>query len=95
MGLRIVVPLQHAARMFPAGANVVSRWWAMIDQRQDALTYNCPSTGRLVRTAIVTSNAALAKLARVKLSVWCPHCDAPHKIAGRDASVAFALPKAS
>jgi len=29
----------------------------MIDQRQDALTYNCPSTGRLVRTAIVTSDA--------------------------------------
>jgi hypothetical protein len=76
------------------GANVVTGWWAMIDQRQDALSYMCPSTGHTVITSIVTNNAELKKLARVKLSVWCPHCDAPHKIAGTDASITYSLRKA-
>jgi hypothetical protein len=64
------------------------------DTREDNLSYNCPSTGRTVRTAIVTNRATLAKVARVKLSVWCPHCDAPHKIPGSDAMFSFTLPKA-
>jgi hypothetical protein len=59
----------------------------MTDQRQGTLTYNCPSTGLAVQTAIVTNSTDLARLANVKLSVWCPHCDAPHKIDGRDASL--------
>jgi hypothetical protein len=41
-------------------------------QGHHALIYNCPSTGLVVRTGIVTSNEELAKVARAKLSVWCP-----------------------
>jgi hypothetical protein len=64
------------------------------DSREDYLTYNCPSTGRMVRTAILTNRATLAKVARVKLSVWCPHCEGPHKITGSEAMFAFAMPMA-
>jgi hypothetical protein len=66
----------------------------MTDHRQAMLTYNCPSTGLAVQTAIVTNSAELARLADVKLSVWCPHCAAPHKIDGRDAALGAALQQA-
>jgi hypothetical protein len=66
----------------------------MTDHRQDPLTYNCPSTGLAVQTSIVTNSVELARLADVKLSVWCPHCAAPHKIDGRDASIAATLQQA-
>jgi hypothetical protein len=68
---------------------------AMTDEPESALIYNCPSSGRAVRTSIVTSRLELTRLARVTLSLWCPHCDAPHKIAGRGAFLASALQTAS
>ena len=63
----------------------------MLDH-ESVLTYKCPATGRAVRTAILTNNTTLAKLSAFKLSVWCPHCGAPHNIAGNEASLPYSLP---
>ena len=45
------------------------------------LTYNCPQSRREVLTGILTDEATLTRLGALKLSVWCPHCAAPHMIA--------------
>jgi hypothetical protein len=63
----------------------------MLDH-ESVLTYKCPDTGRAVRTVIVTDKNTLSKLGAFKLSVWCPYCRTPHKIAGRDASLTYSLP---
>jgi len=64
---------------------------AMMDQEEGALTYKCPDSGRAVRTSILTSSKMLRRLGAFRLSVWCPHCAAPHQIAGNDASVTHSL----
>ena len=51
------------------------------------LTYNCPESRRKVLTGILTDEATLTRLGALKLSVWCPHCAAPHMIAAKDASI--------
>ena len=51
------------------------------------LTYNCPESRREVLTGILTDEATLTSLGALKLSVWCPHCAAPHMIAAQDASI--------
>jgi hypothetical protein len=63
----------------------------MMDQEESVLTYTCPDSGRTVRTAILTDSKTLKRLGAFKLSVWCPHCGAPHQIAGHDASLAHSL----
>ncbi|MCC6780583.1 MAG: hypothetical protein IT537_28735 [Hyphomicrobiales bacterium] len=44
------------------------------------ILYTCPVTGRQVRSELQTSAAGLARLGSLKISLWCPHCDAPHSI---------------
>jgi len=51
-----------------------------------------PHTGRAVRSTIRTDRTALAKLGDLKISVWCPVCEAPHKIACNEASLVHSLP---
>ena len=63
----------------------------MLDH-ESVLTYKCHDTGRAVRTVILTDKTTLAKLSAFKLSVWCPHCRAPHKIVGKEASLTYSLP---
>ena len=53
------------------------------------LTYSCPETTRRVRTGIIADTATIEKLSFFKLSVWCPHCAAPHMIAAKDASISW------
>jgi hypothetical protein len=59
-----------------------------MDRKEEGvLTYKCPDTGRVVRTSILTTDKTLRGLGSFKISVWCPHCGAPHQIAGKDASL--------
>jgi hypothetical protein len=51
------------------------------------LIYRCPTTQRIVRTGILTSEAEVRRLSSFKLSVWCPHCQIGHSILGKDAQV--------
>ena len=53
------------------------------------LTYNCPESRREVLTGILTDEATLTRLGALKLSVWCPHCAAPHMILAKDASISW------
>jgi hypothetical protein len=61
----------------------------MLDQDEGLLTYQCPVSGRSVRTTIQTSRKILTRLGAFKISVWCPHCRGPHSIGGKDASLAY------
>jgi hypothetical protein len=54
---------------------------------EGTLTYDCPESRREVLTGILTDEATLTRLGALKLSVWCPHCAAPHMIAAQDASI--------
>jgi hypothetical protein len=63
----------------------------MMGQEEGVLTYKCPDSGRAVRTAILTNKTTLTRLGVFKLSVWCPHCGAPHQIAGNDASLTYSM----
>ena len=54
---------------------------------QGTLTYSCPETTRPVRTGIVADTATIEKLSFFKLSVWCPHCETPHTILGKQACI--------
>ena len=65
---------------------------AMMDQEEGVLTYTCPDSGRTVRTSILTTRKTLTGLGAFKLSVWCPHCGAPHQIAGTEASLTHSSP---
>ena len=60
---------------------------AMMDQEEGVLTYACPDSGRTVRTSILTTRKTLTGLGAFKISVWCPHCAAPHQISGTEASL--------
>jgi len=51
------------------------------------LTYQCPKTGKLVHTDIEASADDISRLASFKLSLWCPHCQSPHIMFGKDISV--------
>ena len=64
----------------------------MFDPEEGVLTYKCPEHNRFVRTTIRTNRQTLIGLGVFKISVWCPHCGAPHNIRGRDASLADRLP---
>jgi len=56
-------------------------------RNEGILTYTCPETWRGVATGISTDAATLEGLADFKISVWCPHCEGPHAIAGKQATV--------
>jgi hypothetical protein len=49
------------------------------------LRYCCPITNQMVQTSIVASKHTIKRLAGYQLSVWCPHCQKPHRIDGKDA----------
>jgi hypothetical protein len=51
------------------------------------LIYHCPTTGRVVRSDIETSEPELRRLSALKLSLWCPYCQAGHAILGKDVQV--------
>jgi hypothetical protein len=51
------------------------------------LTYICPITNLAVKTSIHTTEAALMRMSSMVISVWCPHCQAPHKITAADAKL--------
>jgi hypothetical protein len=59
---------------------------------ESVLTFQCPHTGRAIFSTIRTHKTALAKLGDLKISVWCPVCEAPHKIACNEASLVHSLP---
>jgi hypothetical protein len=63
-----------------------------MDLAEGVLTYTCPDTGRTVRTSILTTTKTLTGLGAFKISVWCPHCGAPHGISGKEASLSQPLP---
>ena len=48
------------------------------------LIYHCPTTRRIVRTGIDTSEADVRRLGALKLSLWCPHCQVGHSILCKD-----------
>ena len=51
------------------------------------LIYHCPTTAKVVRSDIETSEAELRRLSAFKLSLWCPYCQAGHAILGKDVQV--------
>ena len=59
----------------------------MTNQNEGILIYTCPQTSRGVVTGISTDDCTLKRLAKVKFSVWCPHCASAHVIAGKEASI--------
>jgi len=63
----------------------------MMDQEETVLTYKCTDSGLAVRKAIRTNKTTLTRLSAFKLSVWCPHCGAPHQIAATDASLSYSM----
>jgi hypothetical protein len=51
------------------------------------LIFSCPTTGKVVRTNIETSEAELRPLSELKLSLWCPYCRGGHAILGKDTQI--------
>ena len=49
------------------------------------LKYLCPNGNRDVTTSIQTDLATLLEMRDLKISVWCPHCVAPHQICASEA----------
>jgi len=49
------------------------------------LKYLCPNNNREVTTSIKTDLVTLLEMRNLKISVWCPHCGAPHQILGSEA----------
>jgi hypothetical protein len=43
-----------------------------------ALTFECPRTGKPIRSGIETDEATLLGVARVAVRVFCPHCREEH-----------------
>ena len=76
-GLRRIEPRYKACEF-----GVVAMWF-----EHGTLTYSCPETTRPVRTGIIADTATVEKLSFFKLSVWCPHCAAPHMTVAKDASI--------
>ena len=52
------------------------------------LIYHCPTTGRVVRSDLETSEAEVRRLGALKLSLWCPYCQTGHSILGKDSQIA-------
>src|SRR4051812_17105923 len=46
--------------------------------KMGALTFECPRTGKPIRTGIETDEATLLEVARVAVRVFCPHCREEH-----------------
>jgi hypothetical protein len=51
------------------------------------LRYRCPYKNREVETSIETDDKTLNKMRAMRLSVWCPHCEASHQISAAQAYV--------
>jgi hypothetical protein len=51
------------------------------------LIYRCPTTARLVHSSIDASEAEVRRLSALKLSLWCPYCQAGHAVLGKDTEV--------
>jgi hypothetical protein len=64
----------------------------MDHKEEGVLSYKCPDSGRAVRTSILTTDKTLKRLGAFKISVWCPHCGAPHNIGGNEASLTRPIP---
>jgi hypothetical protein len=57
------------------------------------LIYPCPTTARMVHSSIETSETEVRRLSAMRLSLWCPYCQAGHAIPGKDTQVlAFVAP---
>ena len=52
------------------------------------LIYHCPTTGRVVRSDIETSEAEVRRLSALRFSLWCPYCQTGHGILGKDTKIA-------
>lgn len=52
---------------------------------QTVLVYRCPTTHRQVKSDIQTTTQALARLGKLKLALWCPHCASGHSIPASEA----------
>lgn len=48
------------------------------------LSYTCPLTSIEVTTGIDTTSDALARMRKLKVSVWCPCCATTHSIPAED-----------
>jgi hypothetical protein len=59
------------------------------------LKFLCPVSFREVETSIKTDDLTLLQMQRMKLSVWCPHCNAPHQIKATEAFVVRGATKAA
>ena len=51
------------------------------------LMYLCPSTARVVHSSIEATDHDVRRLSALKLSLWCPYCQAGHAILGKDIQV--------
>lgn len=51
------------------------------------LEYRCPALDRQVRTEIATTVQVVRRLGRMKLSLWCPHCQAGHIVCASETQV--------
>jgi len=48
------------------------------------IVFSCPVTGKQQFSEIETSSERLARLGKLKLSLWCSHCKAPHAIVANE-----------
>jgi hypothetical protein len=53
----------------------------------DMLVYRCPTTAKLVQSSIEVIEAEVRRFGGLKLSLWCPYCQAGHAILGKDTQV--------
>jgi hypothetical protein len=60
------------------------------------LTYRCPTTAKVVHSSIEASEPEVRRLSALRLSLWCPYCQAGHAILAKDTEVvADAVPSAA
>jgi hypothetical protein len=62
-----------------------------IRRRHLVLIYRCPTTARVVHSSVDASEAEVRRLSALKLSLWCPYCQAGHAILGKDIQVVAAI----
>ena len=53
------------------------------------IVFSCPITGGQQFSEIETSPEQLARLGRLKLSLWCSHCKTPHAIAANEVTASL------
>jgi hypothetical protein len=51
------------------------------------LTYRCPTTEKIVHSSIDASETEVQRLRALKLSLWCPYCQAGHAILAKETQV--------